>query len=264
MQPALFISHGAPTIVASRSPAARFLAGLRDLAPQKPTAILIASAHWETARPVLNAPQVNDTIHDFGGFPPEFYRMRYPAPGAPAVAERAAGLLREAGFEPGIDPARGLDHGAWTPLMLAWPEADVPVLQLSVQPHLDAAHHLAVGRALAPLREEGVLVIGSGSFTHDLRGFRGQAEDAPEAAYARAFADWVDQALVEGRTEDLLDWRRRAPEAARNHPTPEHFLPLFIALGAGGEVPARRLHRSTTFGTLRMDAFGFGMGAAVV
>lgn len=259
MQPALFVSHGAPTIVTSRSPAARFLSGLSDLAPQRPSAILVASAHWETGRPSLNAPAVNDTIHDFGGFPPELYRMRYPAPGAPAAAERAAGLLREAGFSPEIDRVRGLDHGAWTPLMLAWPEADVPVLQLSVQPHLDAAHHLAVGRALAPLREEGVLILGSGSFTHDLRGFRGQAEDAPEAAYAAAFADWVDQALVEGRIEDLLQWRSLAPEAVRNHPTPEHFLPLFVALGAGGAGPALRLHRSTTFGILRMDAFAFGL-----
>lgn len=257
MLPALFLSHGAPTIVTSPSPAARFLAGLAGLVGQTPKAILVASAHWETARPRLNAVAVNETIYDFRGFPPELYRARYDAPGAPELASRAAALLGEAGLEAELDPVRGLDHGAWTPLALAWPEASVPVLQLSVQPALQPSHHLALGRALAPLREEGVLIIGSGGFTHDLRGFRGQAEDASEAAYAQAFADWVDQALMEGRTQELLDYRRLAPEAERNHPTPEHFLPLFVALGAGG-APARRLHRSTTFGILRMDAFAFG------
>lgn len=258
MPPALFLSHGAPTIVVSRSPAADFLRGLPSLLPEAPKAVLMVSAHWETAQPRLNAVEVNATIHDFGGFPPELYRIRYDAPGAPALAQRAAALLAAAGFAPEIDPARGLDHGAWTPMRLAWPDAAVPVLQLSVQPHRDAAHHLALGRALAPLREEGVLIVGSGGFTHDLRGFRGQAEDAPEAPYAKAFADWTAQALREGRTADLLDWRRLAPEAQRNHPTPEHFLPLFVALGAGAGAPARQLHTSTTFSILRMDAFAFG------
>ena len=249
-----FVSHGAPTLPFENAAARDFLCSLG--ADPKPTAILMVSAHWETAVPMVNAVAVNETIHDFRGFPPELYRLRYAAPGDVVLAERVAQLLSAVGLPTGIDRARGLDHGAWVPLMLAYPGADIPVVQLSVQPDAGPVHHLAVGRALAPLMADGVHVLASGSFTHDLSSFR-QYADEQEPAWVTDFADWMDLALSEGRVADLLDYRRFAPNAVRNHPTEEHLLPLFVALGAGG-VPAKRLHVSTTYGVLRMDAYAFG------
>jgi 4,5-DOPA dioxygenase extradiol len=263
MLPSLFLSHGAPTLLLSETPARHFLAGLgarlRDAGHRRPTAILVASAHWETARPTVNAVATNETIHDFRGFPEVLHRQHYPAPGSAELADRVSDLLCAAGLHGTIDRRRGLDHGAWIPLSLAYPAADIPVVALSVQSALGPAHHLQLGRALAPLRGDGVLIIGSGSFTHNLREL---AWDAPAAGggpdWVAGFADWFDAALTNGRTCDLLTYRRQAPHAARNHPTEEHLLPLYVALGAGGEgARAERLHASTTFGALRMDAYAF-------
>jgi len=265
MLPTLFISHGSPMTALMDVPARHFLAGLGAQLP-RPRAVLVASAHWETAAPEVNAVAVNDTIHDFYGFPPALYAMRYPAPGAPDVAMRAVSLLTAAGLPCGVDRARGLDHGAWVPLSLIYPEHDIPVLQVSVQSRLGPAHHLAVGRALAPLAAEDVLIVGSGSFTHDLRRFRGQGVDAPEAPDVVAFSDWFDGALTGGRTADLLAYRRLAPYAAQQHPTDEHLLPIYVALGAAmGEADhaprAERLHASANYGVLRMDAYAFAPAA---
>lgn len=256
--PSLFVSHGSPMLALSHTPARDFLAGLATTLP-RPRAVLVISAHWETDTPMVNAVARNETIHDFFGFPRALYELTYPAPGDAALAARIASLLADAGFPTGTDTARGLDHGAWVPLLLAYPDADIPVLELSVQTHLGAAHHLAIGRALAPLRAEGVLIIGSGSFTHDLGRFRGQAVDAPETEDVTAFSAWMDQAIVAGDVAALADYRARAPHAREEHPTEEHILPLFAAIGAAGEtVAARRLHHSTEHGILRMDAYGFG------
>jgi 4,5-DOPA dioxygenase extradiol len=168
-------------------------------------------------------------------------------------------MLAAAGFPADLDAARGLNHGAWVPLLIAWPHADLPVLQLSLQTRLGAAHHERIGQALAGLREQGLLIVGSGSFTHDLRRFRGQPVDAPAPPDVTAFADWMNAAILEGRRSDLLDYRRQAPFAAQNHPTEEHLLPLFIAMGAAGErAQARHLHQSGMYGILRMDAYAFG------
>jgi 4,5-DOPA dioxygenase extradiol len=257
MLPTLFLSHGAPTLPLVDTPAHEFLAGLAAQLGERPKAILVASAHWDTERPTVNAVATSDTIHDFHGFPRALYQLRYPAPGDPALAEHISDLLCEAGLESAVDHGRGLDHGAWVPLLIAWPQADIPVLELSVQSRLGPAHHLQLGQALAKLRAEGVLVIGSGSFTHDLRRFRGQALDAPVPPDVDEFADWMSAALVEGRSCDLLTYRHKAPHAADNHPTEEHLLPLFVALGAAGEAKARALHRSGMHGILRMDAFAF-------
>ena len=162
-----------------------------------------------------------------------------------------------AGLPASMDAARGLDHGAWVPLMLAWPEADIPVLQVSLQTHLGPAHHYRLGQTLAPLAAEEVLVLGSGSFTHDLRSVSGRGPNE-EPGWLTEFADWTNAALAEGRIEDLLDYRRLAPSAARNHPTEEHFLPLSVTLGAAGAgAQSDRLHTSTTFSVLSMDAFEF-------
>jgi len=262
MLPAIFLSHGSPMLAIEDTAAHRFLKGLPSLLPERPKAILVVSAHWERLRPTVNAPPRNETIHDFGGFPPELYKLSYPAPSSEALAQRVAGLLAAGNLPADIDTQRGLDHGAWVPLMLAWLEADIPVVQLSVQTRLGPEHHYRLGQFLAPLRSEGVLIVGSGSFTHDLSSFRssGGRIDAPEQDWVQAFAEWMSAALREGRIADLLNYRALAPEAAHNHPTEEHLLPLYVALGAG-LGPARQLHSSTTYGILRMDAFAFG-GAA--
>lgn len=257
MMPSIFLSHGSPMLPLTDAPARDFLVGLAASLP-RPTAIVVASAHWETASPEVNAVTKNDTIHDFTGFPPALYQMRYPAPGDAALAGRIQGLLQTAGLTCAVDRVRGLDHGAWCPLLLAYPAADIPVLQVSVQTHLGTAHHVHLGAALAPLRAEGVLVIGSGSWTHDLRRFRGQAIDAPEPPDVIAFSAWMDRALVENRLDDLLDYRRLAPYAAAEHPTEEHLLPLYVALGAAGAMSkATRIHSSASYGILRMDAYSF-------
>jgi 4,5-DOPA dioxygenase extradiol len=189
MLPALFVSHGSPMLALTDSPARDFLRGLgRTIG--RPSAILVASAHWETPVPTLNAVVRNATIHDFYGFPPELFAMRYEPPGAPDLARRAAGLLAAAGFETALDTERGLDHGTWVPLSLMYPEADIPVLQVGIQSALDPAHHWRVGRALAPLRSENVLVMGSGSFTHNLSQLRRGVLDGTQPDDVVAFSDW--------------------------------------------------------------------------
>jgi 4,5-DOPA dioxygenase extradiol len=255
--PSLFLSHGAPTLPLTDTPARAFLQQLGETL-ERPQAILVVSAHWETARPTVSAVDRNDTIHDFHGFPRALYDMRYPAPGSPTLATRVADLLTADGLDCAIERSRGLDHGAWVPLLLMFPQADIPVLQLSVQPHLGPEHHLRVGRALASLRQEGVLIIGSGSFTHDLSEFRGHGANDPAPDWVNNFADWFHGGLIERRTGNLLDYRRQAPFATKNHPTEEHLLPLYVALGAAGEnAQAERLHASATYSVLRMDVYAF-------
>ena len=258
--PSLFLSHGAPTLPLTDTPARTFLSQLGGtLAP--PRAIVVISAHWETTTPTVSAVDRNETIHDFRGFPSALYEMRYPAPGSPQVAARVAELLRAADIDCKTDHSRGLDHGAWVPLLLMYPQPGIPVLQLSVQPHRGPAHHHRVGRALAPLRQEGVLIIGSGSFTHDLSEFRGHGPKDPSPDWVNQFADWMHAELTSGRTGHLLDYRRHAPFATKNHPTEEHLLPLYAALGAAGEnAAAERLHASATYSVLRMDVYGFQAG----
>jgi 4,5-DOPA dioxygenase extradiol len=234
--PALFLSHGSPMQAVEPGVAGRAWQALGARLPS-PEAILIASAHWETELPMTTGNAKPGTIHDFGGFPPELYAIRYAARGAPHLAARVTSLLKNAGIAAGIDGNRGLDHGAWVPLRWMYPAADVPVVQLAVQPSRGTGHHLALGRALAPLRNEGVLVVGSGHTTHNLRDYMmdRRGTGAP-AAYAAAFADWVAARLAAHDTDALLGWREQAPHAARAHPTDEHFLPLFVAYGAGGDA----------------------------
>jgi 4,5-DOPA dioxygenase extradiol len=257
--PSLFVSHGAPTLPLTESPARAFLVELGQRLP-RPKAILAVSAHWETAEPELNAVARNETIHDFYGFPRALYELRYPAPGTPQLAAEIAARLEAAGFGATLDRSRGLDHGAWVPLLLMYPQADIPVLQLSIQTARGPKHHLGMGRALQSLRDQGVLVIGSGSFTHNLAELRlrGSKPDDASPPWVDAFADWVDDAITENRVDDLLDYRRLAPFARNNHPTEEHFLPLFAALGAAGEgARGERLHSSASYSVLRMDVYAF-------
>lgn len=258
MLPSLFISHGAPSLVVEDVPAREFLCGLGKHLGERPVAILVVSAHWETASPTVSAPTTNEIIHDFSGFARELYGLTYKAPTAPALADRVKEVLNAAEIGCDVDGGRGLDHGAWVPLMLMYPDAQIPVAQLSIQSHFGPGHHFQVGHALAPLRQEGVLILASGSFTHDLSEFRFSSETVPigEPGWVSEFAAWMDGALLAGRTCDLIDYRSRAPHAAKNHPTDEHLLPLFVALGAGGGR-AQRLHASATHNVLRMDAYAF-------
>ncbi len=218
----------------------------------RPKAILIASAHWETAVPEVTATAQPETIHDFYGFPKPLYEIQYPAKGDPALAARALALLRN--FKATADPLRGLDHGAWSPLLYMYPKADIPVVQLSVQTELGTRHHLAVGHALAPLSQEGVLIVGSGHMTHNLRD-RGNGGTAP---YALAFQAWVKQRIDQHALDELADYRRLSPDGVRAHPTDEHFLPLLVALGAAREsYAAERLYDGIDLGALAMDAYLF-------
>jgi 4,5-DOPA dioxygenase extradiol len=258
--PVVFVSHGSPMHALEAGAAGEVWAALgRDL--PRPRAIVIVSAHWETDVPVLTGAERPETIHDFYGFPQPLYRIRYPAPGAPELAARTAGLLGEAGFAPRVDPARGLDHGAWSPLLHAYPAADVPVVQLSLQSALGTRHHLALGRALAPLAAEGVLLVGSGHMTHNLRDWMRTAGAAPPAAYVLEFQAWVAARIAARDLAALADYRTRAPHAARAHPSEEHFLPLFFALGAAAPAGAsERLYDGVDGGALAMDAWLFRPG----
>lgn len=253
--PSVFVSHGAPTLPFDDVPARGFLRGLGD-AIGWPDAIVCVSAHWDTQEPRTNTPARNTTIHDFYGFPEELYRVRYNAPGAPVLAQEVESLLARQGLRGTFDPARGLDHGAWVPLMLMYPGAEIPTIQISVQSHDSPAHHIAMGRALAPLRARNVLVLGSGGFVHNLRLLDRRGPDAPEPDWSSSFSDWMHGALMQNSEDDLANYRSRAPQAQKAHPTEEHLMPLFVAYGAGGgEV--KRLHKSVTFGSLRMDAYSF-------
>lgn len=252
--PSLFISHGAPTLLTDRGPTRDFLAAL-GTNMERPQAIVCISAHWTAPTPMVASTPQPELIYDFGGFPDELYRMTYPAPGDPALAEQIAILLRNQGIGVGQDAARGLDHGAWVPLKLMYPHAEIPVVQLSVQPHLSPAHHLAMGAALRPLREQGVLILASGSATHNLRDFFGRALDSPPQDYASEFDNWLGEAVSAGDRETLLDYVKKGPHALINHPTPEHFLPLFVAMGAGDK--GRVLHRAFTYGVISMAAFAW-------
>ncbi|HEY1289737.1 MAG TPA: class III extradiol ring-cleavage dioxygenase [Burkholderiales bacterium] len=253
--PSVFLSHGSPMHALQPGPAGEAWKALgRRLA--RPRAIVISSAHWETDLPMLTGSARPQTIHDFYNFPEPLYRLRYPAPGEPEVARRAQALLREAGFGASIDGTRGIDHGAWAPLLYAYPDADVPVVQISVQPDLGARHHFQLGKALRPLADEGVLLIGSGHLTHNLRDWaRGQGAPAP---YAHEFQEWVKQKLDEGDLEALMDYRARSPQGVRAHPTDEHFLPFFFALGAAPErARPERVYDAIDGGVLAMDAYVF-------
>jgi 4,5-DOPA dioxygenase extradiol len=257
MMPVLFLSHGAPTLPLEPGETGAEWQRLGTQLP-KPTAILMISAHWETLFPTLSRAQQPQTIHDFSGFPEELYRLNYPAPGAPQMAEEAFRLLQQAGIPVQLDDTHGLDHGAWVPLSLMFPQADIPVAQLSLQPAQDPAWHLALGRALRPLREQGVLIVGSGAITHNLRAIFRHAPGEPVPPWVTEFRDWIAAKIQAGDLDALASYRALAPHAVQNHPSEEHLLPLFVALGAASRVnDARHLNRVMTYGLLAMDAWLF-------
>lgn len=254
--PALFISHGAPTLALANNAFTHSWAELAVVLG-RPEAILVVSAHWDTPFPAVSGAPHLETIHDFSGFPEALYRVRYAPPGAPALAARVGELLGAVGQRPAVDPARGLDHGGWVPLRWMYPDADIPVAALSIQSALGARHHLEVGRALAALREEGVLVLASGGIVHNLGELEWSGRDVPPEPWAASFAEWMASRVESGAVDELADYRVLAPGAARAHPTEDHLVPFFVALGAGG-TPARRMNLGFDMGSLGMDCYAFG------
>ena len=233
-QPVLFVSHGSPMFALQPGRTGPALAAwAREQAPaEQLKGIVLMSPHWMTRGiGVQTAPQP-ETWHDFGGFPEPLYALQYPAPGAPALAEEVLALLRAAGLPAGADPERPFDHGCWVPLMHLYPEAQVPVVQVALPAYVGPAEVYAVGQALAPLRAQGILLVGSGSMTHNLRELR--REEGPTEPYVTAFCGWVEDTLQRGDLAAMLDYRARAPHAARAHPSDEHFLTIYFALGAAG------------------------------
>jgi len=259
--PVVFVSHGSPTLVFDDVPARDFLVRLASKLP-RPKAILCISAHWEAAAPSLTGSESPATIHDFYGFPKALYDLRYDAPGDPTLTARVAGLLEDAGHTPIISSDRGLDHGAWSPLILAYPQSGIPVVQLSLLHHHTPANHIALGRALAPLREEGVLILGSGGAVHNLRALDWHNRSGiPD--WASAFDQWLTANIIAGNFDALSDYRAQAPDAPIAHPSEDHILPLFVALGAAADsapaVQGTQLHKSFTFGSLSMSSYAWGL-----
>lgn len=268
--PSLFISHGSPMTALEPREAGAFMQALGPAITARfgrPRAVLAVSAHTLAHGHVLLAGARHEAVYDFGGFPDALYRLRYDAPGAPDLAPRVAALLGAAGMPVQTLAQGGLDHGIWTPLRYMFPAADVPVLPLSFAPGDSPAHLFALGQALAPLADEGVLIVGSGSLTHNLRmvfGARPET-DAPEIPESAAFREWVRARTAARDWPALLDYRRQAPHAALMHPTDEHWLPFYVAGGAGGTTAVpQRLHESLTFGCLAMDLYAFGAHAAAL
>ena len=258
MMPTVFISHGAPDMELTHPPVSAFLSEITQSMP-RPETILCISAHWETDQPTLSGTSAPEVIHDFFGFAQELYTMTYPAPGDPSLANEVQRTLSARGINTTIDPRRGLDHGAWVPLRLMYPTADIPVLQLSVQPTLPPEHHLQLGRLLQPLRDRDVLILGSGGVTHNLREFHSHCIDAPPVDKAAAFDHWLEDCVTSGREQEVLQYDAYGPHAKWNHPSVEHFLPLFVPLGASGGEPGLKLHESFTYGVLSMAAYGWGL-----
>lgn len=254
----LFVPHGAPTFALRPGAAGAALASMAAALPQ-PRAIIMVSAHWETTVPTVGTANRLATIHDFYGFPEALYALRYPASGCREGAAEVRKALADAGFAVAEDAQRGLDHGAWVPLRLMFPDADVPVIPLSIQQGADAAHHLRLGRALAPLAARGFLVIASGNLTHNLRDYQIVSRSGGQSpGYVREFADWMGARMASHDTAALLDYRREAPGGMQAHPSEEHLMPLFVALGAAGDNgEVRRFHAGIDDYVLAMDAFAF-------
>ena len=254
--PALFVSHGAPTFALEPGLLGPKLTQLGEQLSSL-AAVAVVSAHWQTPGVQVMRTPKPETIHDFGGFPPALYRLQYPAPGAPALAADTAALLTAAGFDVSFDDGRGLDHGVWVPMLYLLPGARIPVFQVSLPFAFDAENALKLGRALRALRQQGVLVMGSGSLTHNLREI-GQT-DPNNTRYAFEFTAWIRRHVQARDLSALVAYRRRAPHAERAHPTEEHFLPLLVAVGASDDEDAIDvIEGGMTYGVLSMESYVFG------
>jgi 4,5-DOPA dioxygenase extradiol len=258
--PALFVSHGAPTVALQHPEEDAYARALTDFGQSLGEyfrGIVVVSAHWLSAGPVqITSSARPGIVHDFHGFQPELYEMRYDAPGDPALAQEIQTLLQVQGIESKPNPERKLDHGAWVPLHFIRPQADIPVIQISIPMTQEPRQILKLGNALAPLRRKGILLIGSGGAVHNLRELQWHGRSGGADTRAVAFDTWLKRALTEGRIEDLLDFEHGAPDAAFAHPTHEHFVPLFFTIGSSiaGDHP-RFVYEGFQYGTLSMLTF---------
>ncbi|ROL91173.1 DODA-type extradiol aromatic ring-opening family dioxygenase [Pseudomonas chlororaphis] len=255
MLPSLFISHGSPMLALEPGASGPALARLAAELPC-PKAIVVVSAHWESQDLRVSSNPRPQTWHDFGGFPAALFAVQYPAPGQPELAEQVAQLLRADGLPAQLDDQRPFDHGVWVPLSLMYPQADIPVVQVSLPSRMGPALQTQVGHALSSLRQQGVLLIGSGSITHNLRELDWHAGPESIEPWAKAFRDWMIEKLAANDEAALHDYRRQAPNAVRSHPSDEHLLPLYFARGAGGDFSIA--HQGFTMGALGMDIYRFG------
>ncbi|PMV81409.1 MULTISPECIES: class III extradiol ring-cleavage dioxygenase [unclassified Pseudomonas] len=255
MFPSLYISHGSPMLALEPGASGPALARLAAEMP-KPKAIVIVSAHWESNDLLVSGNPRPETWHDFGGFPKALFEVQYPAPGNPQLAGEVVELLQADNLPARIDTKRPFDHGVWVPLSLMYPQADIPVVQVSLPTRGGPALQTRVGHALASLREHGVLLIGSGSITHNLRELDWHAGPESVEPWAKAFRDWMIEKLEANDEAALHDYRQQAPNAVRNHPSDEHLLPLYFARAAGGEFSIA--HQGFTMGALGMDIYRFG------
>ncbi|EJN07899.1 dioxygenase [Herbaspirillum sp. YR522] len=262
--PSLFVSHGSPMMAVEPGRTGPLLAKVGATLPQ-PEAVVMLSPHWETMSARVGNQLKPQVIHDFGGFPAALYQLDYPAPGAPALAEHVARLLRDGGIEASTDGSWGLDHGAWVPMRYLYPQADVPTIQLSLQSHMPPDYHFRVGQLLAPLAREGILLVGSGSFTHNLRELQRNDPHAPDAPHTVEFLHWFLERMRAGDLQALFGYRTTAPHAIRTHPSDEHLLSLFFAMGAADDwTQFVHLDTGSTYHSLRMDAFAFGSHARLL
>ncbi len=262
VMPALFLSHGSPLMGLKQTPTSDFFHLLGETLPT-PKAIVVFSAHFNVhPHVVITSGKRMKTIHDFYGFPQPLYEINYPAQGAPDIAKQAADLLNENGIKAVLDEKQGLDHGAWMPLMYMYPNLDIPVIQISIDYRADIVHHYEMGLLLRPLREQGVLFVGSGGISHNLREVFADNPDPKRVEKVYEFTDWVAEKITQGDSSALLDYRAQGPHAAFNHPTPDHYYPLPCILGTlyDGEK-GQVLHRAMELDIISLDAYGFGPGA---
>ncbi|KFF43250.1 MULTISPECIES: DODA-type extradiol aromatic ring-opening family dioxygenase [Pseudomonas] len=255
MLPSLFISHGSPMLALQPGASGPALQALAAALP-RPKAIVVVSAHWESHELLVSGSAAPETWHDFGGFPRELFAVQYPAPGDPQLANEIVELLQADGLTARVDNQRPFDHGTWVPLSLMYPAADIPVVQVSLPSRMGPAFQTRVGHALCSLRDQGVLLIGSGSITHNLGELDWRAGPETITPWALAFRDWVVEKLAAGDETALHDYRLLAPHAVRSHPSDEHLLPLYFARGAGGDFSVA--HQGFTLGALGMDIYRFG------
>ncbi|MEK3918410.1 DODA-type extradiol aromatic ring-opening family dioxygenase [Paenibacillus sp. FSL K6-2393] len=255
MMPSLFIAHGAPSLALEENVYTEFLQKLGQELP-KPKAIVLFSAHWESTTQLVSSVANYETIYDFGGFQPELYQIKYPAQGQSETTAEVERLFAEAGIPVQTDDVRGLDHGAWVVLRLLYPDADIPVIALSVNRYLTGEQQYQVGQALASLREQDILVIGSGGTVHNLRRLNWESNGVDP--WASEFDNWLHDKLVSWDTESLFSYDTLAPSAQAAVPTPEHFVPLLLAMGAGHQnKQASLLFKAYQYGNLSLSCWKF-------
>ncbi len=259
MMPSYFFAHGAPSLVLEENGYTDFLKAFREQRPTAPKAIVLFSAHWEQMTQTVSSAVDYDTIYDFSGFQPELYRMTYPAKGDAELSGEVSALFEQHGFQCVTDDQRGLDHGAWAVLKLLYPDAEIPVVALSVNRYLSNEQQYEIGKALAGLREKDVLIIGSGGTVHNLRALNWRAGEGESDSWAAAFDSWLQEKLEAWDLPALFRYHELAPHAREAVPTSEHFIPLLLAMGAADNGRgARLLHRSYQYGNLSLSCWQFG------